>query len=180
MEERRIDIPDEVDVDVDESTHEITVSGAGTELTRSVDNPAVTVNVDGDEVVIRTDSKKRNHNAVVGTYASHIRNMIDGVTHGYEYRMKSFYAHFPMDMAVQGDTFVTKNFIGERAPREIPIPDGVDVDIDDEDVVITGANKEDVGQTAANIEQACYKGNRDPRKFQDGIYITDRQVKADE
>ncbi len=178
--ERRLDIPDDVGVDVDTSAHTITVSNGGAELTRDVDNPAVTVDVDGDEVVVRTESKKRNHEAVVGTYASHIQNMIDGVTQGYEYRLKSFYAHFPMDMDVQGDTFVIKNFIGERAPREINIPDGVSVDIEDEDVVVTGADKEQVGQTAANIEQACYKGKRDPRKFQDGIYIIERTVKADE
>lgn len=178
--EQRIDIPENVDVDVDESTHTITVSGDGTELERSVDNPAVSVTTEDGEIVVHTDSKKRNHKAVVGTYASHIQNMIDGVTHGYEYQMKGFYAHFPMDMAVQGDTFIIKNFIGERAPREIPIPDGVDINIADEDVIITGADKEQVGQTAANIEQACYKGDRDPRKFQDGIYITERGVAADE
>lgn len=173
--ERRVDIPDGVDVSVENYT--VTVSGDGEDVERELDHPAVTVSTDGDEVVISTDSKKRDHCAVVGTYASHVENMIEGVTHGFEYRMKGFYNHFPMDMAAQGDTFVIKNFIGERAPREVAIPGGVSVEVDEEDVVVSGADKEQVGQTAANIEQACYKGDRDPRKFQDGIYITDRGVK---
>lgn len=178
--ERRINLPNDVDVELDDATHSITVSAGGESLTRTLDHPAVTVDQEDGDIVVQTASKKRNHKAVVGTYASHIQNMVDGVTKGYEYRMQGFYAHFPMDMSVQGDTFVIKNFIGERAPRKIAIPEGVNVDIDGEDVVITGADKERVGQTAANIEQACYKGNRDPRKFQDGIYITGRGVKSDE
>lgn len=178
--ERRVEIPDEVDIAVDDAIHRVTVSGDEKELSRRLDHPAVTIEVDGNEVVVSTDSKKRDHAAIVGTYASHIQNMIDGVRGGYEYRLKSFYAHFPMDFNVQGNEFVIKNFIGERAPRHISIPDGVNVQVDDEDVVVTGADKEKVGQTAANIEQACYKGNRDPRKFQDGIYITEKKVVSDE
>lgn len=178
--ERRVEIPDGVNIETDDALHQITVSDGGDELTRTLDHPAVKIDVEDNEVVVSTATKKRDHAAIVGTYASHIKNMIDGVTGGFEYRLKSFYAHFPMDMSVQGDTFVIKNFIGERAPREINIPDGVDVQIDDEDVVVTGADKEKVGQTAANIEQACYKGNRDPRKFQDGIYITEKKVNVDE
>ncbi len=178
--ERRITIPDNVDITVDDALRTVTVSGDDDEVSKTLDHPAIDFSVDDDEVVVATDSKKRDHAAIVGTYASHIKNMIDGVTNGYEYRLKSFYAHFPMDVGVQGDTFVIKNFIGERAPREIAIPDDVDVQVDGEDVVVTGADKEQVGQTAANIEQACYKGKRDPRKFQDGVYIVDRKVRADE
>jgi large subunit ribosomal protein L6 len=38
-------------------------------------------------------------------------------------------------------------------------------------VDLTGANVEDVGQTAANIERATKIKGFDPRVFQDGIYI---------
>lgn len=174
MTERRVELPENVDADI--SGTQVTVSGDGNEVERTFDYPAVTVTEEDGALVVRTDSEKRDDKAVVGTYASHLQNMVDGVTKGFEYHMKGFYAHFPMDMTVQGDTFVIKNFIGERAPREIPIPDNVSVEIDEEDVIVTGPDKETVGQTAANIEQACYKGNRDPRKFQDGVYITERRV----
>ncbi|PSH01678.1 MAG: 50S ribosomal protein L6, partial [Nanohaloarchaea archaeon SW_10_44_10] len=67
-----------------------------------------------------------------------------------------------------------ENFMGERNPREISVEDGVTVEIDGEDLTIRGPDKDAVSQTAGKIEQACKKGNRDPRTFQDGVYITGR------
>ena len=42
------------------------------------------------------------------------------------------------------------------------------------DVVVKGADREKVGQTAANIESACKIKKRDRRVFQDGIYIVSK------
>ena len=49
------------------------------------------------------------------------------------------------------------------------------VSVKGEDVTITGINKEHVGQTMANIEQATKIKGRDPRIFQDGIYLVDKR-----
>ena len=38
------------------------------------------------------------------------------------------------------------------------------------DVIVSGIDKEAVGQTAANIERSTTVKNRDRRVFQDGIY----------
>jgi large subunit ribosomal protein L6 len=52
------------------------------------------------------------------------------------------------------------------------------VAIKGDELIVTGINKEHVGQTAANIEQATRIKGRDPRVFQDGIYLTEKDVKA--
>jgi large subunit ribosomal protein L6 len=54
------------------------------------------------------------------------------------------------------------------------ILDGVTVNLGNDEVVLTGIDKEKVGNTAANIEHATRIRKRDPRVFQDGIYITER------
>lgn len=172
--EERVDVPDDVTVTVENG--DVTVEDGGGSVSKTLDHPDIRIELEDGDVAVRTDSPKRDRQAIVGTYASHIRNMIEGVTRGYEYRMQGFYNHFPMDMAVQGDEFVISNFIGERADRHVDIPESVDIEVDGEDVVVRGPDKDAVGQTAANIEQACYKGDKDPRKFQDGIYITERGV----
>jgi kynureninase len=43
-----------------------------------------------------------------------------------------------------------------------------------DEVVLTGIDRELVGTSAANIEHATHIRNRDPRVFQDGIYIVQR------
>jgi len=161
-----------MDVSLDGRTVE--VSADGTTVSKEFDYPAVDVSMDDGSVVVSTESTKRNDEAVVGTFRAHIQNMIEGVQDGYTYRLKTVYAHFPMSVKVEGDQVVIQNFIGERAPRRVDIMDGVDVTVNDDEIEVTGPNKESVSQTAARIEQECHKGERDPRKFQDGIYITSK------
>ncbi|MGD0013781.1 MAG: antibiotic biosynthesis monooxygenase, partial [Bryobacteraceae bacterium] len=48
--------------------------------------------------------------AAVGTFTSHIQNMIDGVQGGFEYHMKIVYSHFPMKASVKGETFVIEKW----------------------------------------------------------------------
>ncbi len=176
--ERKIEITENVEVAAENGT--VKVSEGDVELEKEFGHPAVDIDVQEESVVVSSQDDRRDVDAVVGTYASLVENMIEGVTTGYEYLMEGFYAHFPMEMKVQGETFVISNFIGERSTREVDIPEGVEVEVDGEDVVVRGADKEKVGQTAANIEQACYKGDRDPRKFQDGVYVVEKGVKASE
>jgi large subunit ribosomal protein L6 len=100
--------------------------------------------------------------------------MLYGVTEGWEYKMEVYYAHFPMQVNVQGDEVVIENFLGEKSPRHAKIRGDTDVQIDGEELVLTGPNKEDVGQTAADIEQLTRVKDKDTRVFQDGVYITQK------
>ena len=67
-----------------------------------------------------------------------------------------------------------ENFTGERRPRKIKIIGNVKVKIEPDDIIVEGANLEEVSQTAANIEQATRVRNKDPRVFLDGIYVYER------
>src|SRR5690606_1375479 len=98
-----------------------------------------------------------------------------GVTEGFTYRMKIVYAHFPMSVKVAGDSVVIENFLGERHPRRARIVGDTKVQVKGDEVEVSGINKEDVGQTMANIEQATRIKGRDPRVFQDGIYLVSKE-----
>jgi large subunit ribosomal protein L6 len=117
---------------------------------------------------------RKREKALVGTYGAHIRNMLVGATKGFEYKMKIVYAHFPIKTSIKGDIFVIENFLGEKFPRKTRILGATKVQVKGDQVVLTGPNVEDVGQTAANIERATKIKGFDPRVFQDGIYITEK------
>jgi large subunit ribosomal protein L6 len=51
---------------------------------------------------------------------------------------------------------------------------GVTIKIGNDEIVLSGIDKELLGNTSANIEHATKIRNRDPRVFQDGIYIVER------
>jgi large subunit ribosomal protein L6 len=170
--EERVKIPDGVRVAVEAST--VRVSAGKTTLSRRLWHPRVRVAVEGKEVRITCEEPKRQEKAIAGTFAAHIRNMIDGVTKGWRYRMKIVYSHFPMKAGVKGKEFVIENFLGERHPRKAPILGETRVAVDGDQVVLEGPDIEAVSQTAANIEQATKIRGFDPRVFQDGIYITSK------
>ncbi len=165
-----ITIPDEVEATKDHL--ELTVDGPNGTVTRRLWYPDVTVSLTDDTIVIETDTENAKARATVGTFESHITNMLYGVTDGWEYTMEVFYSHFPMQVAVENDEIVITNFLGEKAPRRTPIRGDTEVDVNGEEVTLSGPSIEDVGQTAADIEQLTRVTDKDTRVFQDGVYIT--------
>lgn len=112
--------------------------------------------------------------ATFATTSSIVANMVSGVTLGYTYKMKVAFAHFPVTVTVKGDSVKIENFYGERVTRSGRIVGDSKVKVSGDDVIITGVNKEHVGQTAANIEQATKVKRKDQRVFLDGIYLYER------
>lgn len=168
---REIEVPEGVTVTLSGAT--LTVKGQKGQIAREFRYPGIALKVEGGKVFVETKKDDKQTKATVGTYASHVKNMVKGVSEGYEYHMKVVYAHFPIQVKVEGkDTVTIGNFLGERKARSASIQGTTKVVVAGAEVVVSGSNKEDVGQTAANIEQACKIRKRDPRVFQDGIYIT--------
>jgi large subunit ribosomal protein L6 len=169
---RRVEIPPNVDVTLEGSL--LTVTGPKGTLSRDLRFPQIDVTLEDAEIVISTASSRKRFLAMSGTLEAHAKNMIRGVIEGHEYQMKVVYSHFPIQLKQQGDRIMISNFLGEKQPRVAKILEGVTVKIGNDELTLTGIDKENVGNTAANIEHATKITKRDPRVFQDGIYITER------
>ena len=168
---REVEVPKGVTVTI--SGAALTAKGQKGQLSREFRYPNIKLTVEGDKVIVESRKDDKQTKATVGTYASHVNNIMTGVSEGFEYSMKIVYTHFPIQMKVEDKGRVSiGNFLGERRPRMANIVGETKVDIAGDKVSVTGTNVEHVGQTAANIEQACKIRKRDPRVFQDGIYIT--------
>jgi large subunit ribosomal protein L6 len=174
---RIISIPDGVVVNIE--GHKITVRGSKETLNRDFTHAAVSIETDGKTVRIYAKWPRKKEASLVGTIESHIKNMITGVTKGYTYKMKIVFSHFPITVKVQDKAVFVENFTGERRARKAKILGDVKVKLEPEDIIIQGANLEDVSQTAANIERMTRVTNKDPRVFLDGLYVYERNEGMD-
>jgi large subunit ribosomal protein L6 len=168
----KVTIPAGVIVTSDDG--KLQVAGPKGTLERSLSNPSITITVEAKQVVVSTESNRKEHMALCGTFASHLRNMIKGVTEGFTYRMKVVYSHFPIQLKLTGNRLEINNFLGEKHARFARVEEGVKLTLGNDEITLEGMNKESLGTTASNIEHATKIRYRDPRVFQDGIYMTER------
>ncbi|MFQ5648224.1 MAG: 50S ribosomal protein L6 [Candidatus Aenigmatarchaeota archaeon] len=167
--EKTVTVPDGVSVAKEGDF--IVLRGPKGELKRILQHPKVSFEVSGNAVRIASKTDRRKEIAVVGTWAAHIKNMATGVVSGWEGRLKVMCSHFPVKVNVEGDRIVIQNFLGERKPRAAKIPEGVKVEVKKDEIIVSGLDKETVGNTCGNIELVTRVTGRDRRVFQDGIYI---------
>ncbi|MDL0122435.1 50S ribosomal protein L6 [Halobacterium salinarum] len=171
-----IEIPDDVTAEVNHL--DLTVEGPEGSVTRRLWYPDVDVSVEDDAVVVASEVDDAKTDSTVGTFESHVANMFHGVSEGWEYKLEVHYSHFPMQVDVEGEEVVIQNFLGEKAARRTQIRGDTDVVVDDEEVTLSGPSIEDVGQTAADIEQLTRVTDKDTRVFQDGVYIVEKPAKG--
>ncbi len=168
----RIELPDGVEAHLSGSA--LTIRGSLGSNLRRFNASLLGVAVEGRAIIIRCASAHkvaRKASAAEAALASELSNDVKGVCGYFEKRMEIVYAHFPMSVDVNGSTLVIKNMLGERAPRHAAIVGNTKLEIKGQRLRIYGTSLDDVAQSAANIRQACRIKDKDPRVFQDGIYL---------
>lgn len=158
----------------------LALKGPKGEASREVKGLNVAVSVESGKVVIASASGSKREKKTAGSLRAHVVNMVRGVTEGHVYKLKICFTHFPITATVSGRKFVVKNFLGEKTPRELELPEDVKVRVEGADVIMESASRESVGQAAASVEQLTRRANYDTRVFADGIYITvkdDKEIK---
>ncbi|MBI2628156.1 MAG: 50S ribosomal protein L6 [Candidatus Niyogibacteria bacterium] len=99
------------------------------------------------KINLRIDKMTKNSSALWGTYASHIKNMIEGVTDGFQKKLEIEGIGYRVKL--EGEKLILS--LGFSHPIEVKKPAGVDFQIEKNKIIISGSDKELVGQTAANI-----------------------------
>ena len=173
-----MEIPEGVKVTLD-GNHHITVKGPNGKITKDFSHVrGIKVSIEGKKINFSTNFPKSGTLALTKTIINLIKNLIIGVQTNYKYICKVCYSHFPCTVEVKPDKkeIHVVNFLGERAPRVTHYLDNVEVKVEGEDVILTGPDKETLGQTAANIQRCCRIRKKDPRVFQDGVYLFKRLI----
>lgn len=141
-----IPIPKGVELKVSGRT--VAVKGPKGELSREIREGLVVKLEDGVAHIEQTQSGKMA-SALHGLTRALIQNMVEGVSQGFT---KSLEIHGTgYRAAVQGQKIVLN--LGHSHPIEYPIPQGIQVAVDQNRIVLTGADKELLGQVSAEIRR---------------------------
>lgn len=151
----------------------LTVKGPKGTLSQPVKTKHVGVTIEGNEITF--DPKKTEQApALWGTYAAHASNLIKGVTEGFTKVLEIEGVGYRAEM--KGNTLVLS--MGFSHPVEMEVPEGLTATVEKNVITITGANKETLGQFAANVRKVRppepYKGKG--IRYQ-GEYIIRKQGK---
>src|SRR3989344_462776 len=107
----------------------------------------VTIEVGADGVQVSPKGESLQSRALIGTFASHIKNMIGGVNTGFSKKLLIEGVGYKWD--VQGKTLNLA--LGFSHPVKVAIPDGLTVKAEKGALDISGFDKELVVQFAADI-----------------------------
>lgn len=168
---RIIEIPEGIEVVLDDF---VTVRGYNRELKRKVKSPALIIEKEDKKIILKAKGANKLAKRTVGTAIAHIKNMITGVKNNYVYKLKMCSSHFPMNVSIANNEITIRNFLGEKYPRITKLKGNIAVKLEKDTITIEGTDKEITGQAAADIEKLTLVRNRDRRRFQDGIFITER------
>lgn len=104
--------------------------------------------VDGDFVRVERQDEGENMSALHGTLCRNIRNMLIGVSQGFEKNLELIGVGYKAEL--QSDTL--KLSLGYSHDIFYPVPQGIAIALEKPTLLkITGADKQKVGQTAAEI-----------------------------
>ena len=142
-----IEIPSGVNVTLDQGL--ILVKGPKGELQRSI-HPLVKVEIKDTEINVKVDNEE-NHiqKALWGLFRSLIYNMVVGVTEGFEKKLEINGVGYKANAT--GQNLVLN--VGYSHAVEFNIPEGINCQVEANVITISGIDKQQVGEVAANIRK---------------------------
>ena len=164
-----IAIPAGVEVVVDGST--VTVKGAKGTLSRTM-NSNITITKDGDTITVTRPNDQKENRSLHGLTRTLIANMIEGVSNGYKKELEINGIGYRAE--VKGNALWMK--IGFSHDVIMDAPEGVAVEVNGNKVTVSGADKQKVGQFAAEIRE-----KRPPEPYKGkGIKYVDEYIRRKE
>ncbi len=150
-----IPVPQGVKVNI--AKDRVTVTGPKGELSRRF-NPDIGIAQDNDNLIVSRPSDSKEHRSLHGLTRSLLANMVQGVSRGFERNLEIVGVGYRAEKS--GDKLVLR--IGYSHSVEVsPLP-GVSLEVEGNNIKVSGIDKEAVGEMAAEIRAIrppdVYKG----------------------
>jgi len=162
-----VDVPKGVEIRMDGGT--MHVKGPKGALSLDV-HSEVNVNVSDDMITVTRPSDEKRHKSLHGLTRSLIANMVGGVTEGFSRKLEIQGVGYRAEKKAHGITL----HLGFSHPVDYQAPDGIEIEVPMQtEVVVKGADKQLVGQVAAEI-----RGVRPPEPYKGkGVRYSGEQVR---
>ncbi|MBO4864114.1 MAG: 50S ribosomal protein L6 [Eubacterium sp.] len=151
-----IAVPAGVTVEIAEN-NKVTVKGPKGELSRTLASE-MEIKQDGDTITVTRPNDLKRNRALHGLTRTLLNNMIIGVTDGFTKTLEVNGVGYRA--AKQGNKLVLN--LGYSHPVEMEDPEGLESKVEDNKIIVSGIDKEKVGQYAAEIRSTRapepYKG----------------------
>ena len=163
-------VPAGVEVKINGS--DIEVKGPKGTLTRTVHSD-MALSMEGNEIHVTRPSDDKEHRSLHGLTRSLVANMVEGVSNGYKKELEINGIGYRAEK--NGKTLVLT--IGYSHKVEVDEIDGITIDVPAPNkIVISGPDKQKVGQFAANIRE-----KRPPEPYKGkGIKYVDEHIRRKE
>lgn len=153
--QKPIPVPDGVTVSIEDDV--VSVSGKKGEVSQKLTS-GISVEQDGDELVVRRAEDNRSMRAQHGLMRSLVANAVHGVAEGFSKRLEINGVGFRAEVR-GGDLHLS---LGFSHPVVYSVPDGIEVSTEGNRITVSGADRQQVGQVAAEIRALrppdVYKG----------------------
>jgi large subunit ribosomal protein L6 len=152
-----VPVPPGVSVALD--GHRVVVKGPKGQLTRDF-HPDMAIREEGGELLVSRPSDEQSHRALHGLTRSLLANMVTGVSDGFTRELEIEGTGYRAEQ--DGQALVL--LVGYSHPVRIEAPEGVSFAVESrgKKVIVTGIDKEAVGQTAVHVRKVRppepYKG----------------------
>lgn len=166
-----ITVPAGVEVKLTDN-NEITVKGKNGTLSRQLHEDMI-IEVSANEIVVKRPSEAKNHKALHGLTRTLINNMVVGVTEGFTKELEINGVGYRAQK--QGNKLVLG--LGYSHPVEMEDIPGLTVEVPAPNkIVVSGADKQAVGQLAAKIRE---KRPPEPYKGKGIKYVDERIIRKE-
>nr|ASV47587.1 ribosomal protein L6 [Chroomonas mesostigmatica CCMP1168] len=140
-----VKIPDKINVTIEGD--QITVKGPKGQLSRAIPDNILVIK-EGENIQVSPKTKSIKSQQIYGLYRRLVANMVQGVSEGFQKKLTLQGVGYRSQ--VQGKKLILS--VGYSHQVEIPAPDGIIISVEaNTNVLVSGIDKELVGQVAANI-----------------------------
>src|SRR5215467_761892 len=126
----------------------VSVKGPKGELTKAIPT-GVTIKTEADKITVLRADDERVNRAKHGLMRAHLANMVKGVTDGWTRELEINGVGYRAEVA--SDTLTMA--LGYSHPVVFKLPKGVGAKVDKNKIILSGADRDLLGQTAAKVRE---------------------------